>query len=259
MVKTKKQKSIKIIKNIIEKKISIYFLWVFLLNFTLPSLLKSQQSALETKLSNPRISQNGLVFSYQNSHAQMVELKSSFDQWTWRYPFEKKMEFGGFWNGIWELSLSSQYKNFQLKQGKYHYKLLIDGQFTHDPLNLNREEDPRGGRISYFTLEQDILDYRRIQNPYPVDSKKEGRKYRFVYRDLKAQKVYLVGNMNQWNSYSHPFEYKGNGLWEIEIRLLKGNYEYHFIVDGKWKKDPINSQTKENALGRSYSYFEVKE
>jgi len=52
---------------------------------------------------------------------------------------------------------------------------------------------------------------------------------------------------------------KGDGIWEIKLKLPPGRYHYNFVVDGKWMKDPLNTQIVRNVLGRANSIFEVKD
>ena len=40
-----------------------------------------------------------------------------------------------------------------------------------------------------------------------------------------------------------------NGTWEKTVMLPPGQYEYKFLVDGKWTIDPQNNQTSQNDFG----------
>lgn len=239
--------------NDFRKKSFILILITSLILFS-NNLLISQE---DDETSFPIVNENGITFQYHNNHAKKVFLKSSFDHWKLKYPFSKKITGRGLWDGWWELKLPIQYKEFQLKKGSYTYKFLVDDEFVTDPLNSNKKEDEMGNQISYFVLENDLINYNINNNPIKVLDKKYY--YRFIFKSYSAKYIYIVGNFNHWNTYSHSLKYIGNGTWEIILRLTPGKYYYNFIVDNKWIKDPLNTQLVRNVLGIPYSFFEVKE
>jgi len=51
-----------------------------------------------------------------------------------------------------------------------------------------------------------------------------------------GKRVNLAGTFNGWRQ--QPMNKKSDGLFELEIPLSNGTYEYKFIVDGVWKYDP---------------------
>lgn len=53
-----------------------------------------------------------------------------------------------------------------------------------------------------------------------------------------AHHVVLAGNFNDWNTSSHPLIKDDEGIWQIELYLEAGEYEYKFVVDEEWKIDP---------------------
>ncbi|MEO0405342.1 MAG: glycogen-binding domain-containing protein, partial [Bacteroidota bacterium] len=57
-----------------------------------------------------------------------------------------------------------------------------------------------------------------------------------------AQQVVLSGTFNDWSPHEIPMTKTTTG-WEINYVLPSGNYEYKFVVDGKWITDPNNSLT----------------
>ena len=206
---------------------------------------------------NPVINQEGITFYYHNNHAKKVYLKSNFDHWKLKYPFTKMFSKRRIWDGWWQITLPVKYKEFQFKKGTYSYKLVVDGEFTEDPRNPDKMDDGMGGLISYFKLNKDIINYNVPTNPNKVVGEKNY--YRFIFKSYQAKTVYLVGNFNHWNAYSLPMTNKGDGIWEIKLKLPPGKYYYNFVVDGKWMKDPLNTQIIRNVLGRANSIFEVKD
>lgn len=52
-----------------------------------------------------------------------------------------------------------------------------------------------------------------------------------------AQKVYLVGDFNEWDTQAEPMT-KRKGQFSKSLKLAPGQYQYKFVVDGEWKVDP---------------------
>ncbi len=83
------------------------------------------------------------------------------------------------------------------------------------------------------------------------------RKITFQYENPGAQQVLLVGDFNGWNEKKHPMITDGKGRWEKNVLLIPGTYEYKFIVDGQWKKDPANKEYCLNRFGTHNSVLKV--
>lgn len=68
--------------------------------------------------------------------------------------------------------------------------------------------------------------------------------YRFVFdpKEKKYDKVFLAGDMNDWNPGRNLMKLK-DGKWEENVLVNPGKYQYKFIVDGKWIRDPENMET----------------
>ncbi|MFO7889106.1 MAG: alpha amylase N-terminal ig-like domain-containing protein [bacterium] len=50
--------------------------------------------------------------------------------------------------------------------------------------------------------------------------------------------VFVVGTFNDWNEYANPLtDSDQDGVYETEILLAPGRYEYKFVVNGNWKTD----------------------
>ena len=80
-------------------------------------------------------------------------------------------------------------------------------------------------------------------------SKVKRRRIQFALPGLKAKKVCLVGEFNQWDEKKHPMKKDPDGTWKKTILLAPGRYEYKFLVDGEWKEDPLNSERRRNRFG----------
>ena len=73
-----------------------------------------------------------------------------------------------------------------------------------------------------------------------------------------ARSVYVTGSFNDWSLDESCCMNKNNGVWVLKLPLSPGVYRYQFIVDGKWHRDPQNTQTERNSFGDINSVIEVK-
>ena len=89
-------------------------------------------------------------------------------------------------------------------------------------------------------------------------SQKSGRRrVIFSLESPDAKEVILMGDFNQWNPKKHPMEKYKNGVWKKTTMLFPGTYEYRFMVDGQWKNDPNNNQTRVNRFGTNNNFIVV--
>ncbi len=65
----------------------------------------------------------------------------------------------------------------------------------------------------------------------------------------KAKEVRLAGSFNNWDSRATPLRSDGEGRWEVELILMRGRYEYRFVVDGDWTDDPLAAAYVANPFG----------
>lgn len=84
------------------------------------------------------------------------------------------------------------------------------------------------------------------------------RRITFSFKAAAADEVILVGDFNNWNPKKHPMQSDGNGIWSKTVVLSPGKYEYKFFVDGKWKKDPQNDQSRLNCFGTQNSVLNLE-
>jgi glycosidase len=63
--------------------------------------------------------------------------------------------------------------------------------------------------------------------------------FRLRPENPSAKHIFLVGTFNDWDpSRTLLIDPDGDGIFEVEILLAPGTYEYKFVVDGKWFTDP---------------------
>lgn len=49
-----------------------------------------------------------------------------------------------------------------------------------------------------------------------------------------AKQVFVAGSFNGWNATSHPLKRIPDGDWVLTLDLPPGEYEYKFVIDGRW-------------------------
>ena len=109
-----------------------------------------------------------------------------------------------------------------LREGTYSYKFLVDGKWMTDPANPSVRKDAKGNDNSFLEIGE------------PFIFKLNG------FTD--AEKVVLTGSFNNWNETELVMDKTATG-WQLRYVVAPGNYEYKFIVDGKWMTDPENPFT----------------
>ena len=147
------------------------------------------------------------IFTLPGSlNARDAYISGSFNSWN---PGELPMTRGAFG---WSIDL-------YLAEGTFTYKFVVDGKWLPDPRNKNQLPDGHNGFNSVLRL---------------------GKPHLFVLRGYSdAHSVVLAGSFNGWVTYE-LFLHKTATGWELPYTLGPGNYEYRFVVDGKWINDPSN-------------------
>ena len=74
-------------------------------------------------------------------------------------------------------------------------------------------------------------------------------KIQFVFPAPEAQRVFLGGDFNDWDTHAAPMKKDKKGNWKITVNLEPGKYEYRFLVDGKWENDPTCTECVPNEFG----------
>ncbi|HTM92895.1 MAG TPA: glycogen-binding domain-containing protein [Flavisolibacter sp.] len=143
------------------------------------------------------------------TNARRVFLAGSFNNWKPNDLAMMKTVTG------WTLPL-------YLAEGTHTYKFVVDGKWMRDENNNKKLPDGHG-------------DYNSVI--------RFGKTYHFKLNGYEnAKQVTLSGSFNGWKQDELLMNKTFNG-WEIPYALGAGNYEYKFIIDGKWITDPANSMS----------------
>jgi hypothetical protein len=117
-----------------------------------------------------------------------------------------------------------------LAEGTHTYKFIVDGKWIRDENNNEKLPDGNGNFNSVIRL---------------------GKPYLFKLDGFENAKQMIVsGSFNNWREDELYMARTSSG-WELPYTLGAGNYEYKFIVDGKWITDPSNALSSPSS-GNSY-------
>jgi hypothetical protein len=142
------------------------------------------------------------------------------------------------WNET-ELALSQVAGGWQrrlyLHDGMYAYRFRIDGRWITDPTNPNTKKDDSGVK-SVLNL---------------------GESHNFALKGFtNAREVCVAGSFNGWKPNDIFLRRVADG-WQLPYTFSAGNYQYKFIVDGRWITDPTNPHKAQDG-GVINSFFSVK-
>jgi chromosome partitioning protein len=103
-------------------------------------------------------------------------------------------------------------------------------------------------------LVADVEDWQeRLHGPRRVE---EG--ILFVLDAPEADRVSITGAFNGWSREGIPLRHDPvDGLWKTVLDIDPGSYEYRFIVDGSWVRDPGNARVSRNEFGQENSVLVV--
>jgi len=83
------------------------------------------------------------------------------------------------------------------------------------------------------------------------------KKVTFKISAPNAKDVRLAGDFNSWDASTDILKKSKDGVWARDLTLKSGRYEYKYLVDGQWQKDPLNSLFAVNTYGSENSVIEL--
>lgn len=84
----------------------------------------------------------------------------------------------------------------------------------------------------------------------------QGGQVKFKYvGDNLTEEVKLNGTFNE--NIDLQMERKPGNVWELQVELQPGQYEYGFRVNGEWVVDPLNRDKTIDDFGRTFSVLKV--
>lgn len=79
----------------------------------------------------------------------------------------------------------------------------------------------------------------------------------FVVAAAGAHNVRIAGDFNDWNPDRTPMTPLRDGAFFARLPLGPGRYQYRYVVDGHWMRDPANPRMATNPFGEMNSVVEL--
>lgn len=95
-----------------------------------------------------------------------------------------------------------------------------------------------------------ISDPLDLPEPAPPQLTPEG--VVFTLEAPAASRVQLAGDFTEWVADGNEMERIGH-VWRKVMPLDPGRYRYRFVVDGRWRSDPLNPEAELSPYGDSNS------
>ena len=90
--------------------------------------------------------------------------------------------------------------------------------------------------------------------------KTQGRRIvNLTYSSTPGKRVFVAGSFNNWQIEKELKDKENSGIYRCQLRLLPGEYQYKFIVNGNWCLDAENPNFTANGFGTLNSLLHVSE
>lgn len=80
----------------------------------------------------------------------------------------------------------------------------------------------------------------------------------FMLQNKQARSVQISGSFNDWIPENTPLAKTKDGLWYTILPLHEGQYEYQYVIDGRYTPDPNNPEQQTSKFGVTRSVVEIK-
>jgi len=104
-------------------------------------------------------------------------------------------------------------------------------------------------RTSEVPVEQNARPAVTFDEDYPTEEIALNEHILFSIEAPEANTVELAADFSGWTRIPMRKSKEQSGMWELEVALKPGVYEYKFVIDGIWKADPDNFDTVDDMRG----------
>ncbi len=153
-----------------------------------------------------------------------------------------------------DYEISSSVYFYVLKLSKdiqsFNYRLIVDGIWTTDPTNPSKIYDVNTGiLLSHMDVTRDI--------PLITEDISNGL-VRFIYKGTSGQTVRLGGSFTNWDSWIYQMTEIEPGIYQIELSLPPGTYDYAYYTGMNSIADNTNPLKVYTPDGKVASRITVK-
>jgi len=133
-------------------------------------------------------------------------------------------------------------------------------------LPINRYAASANGALDYAALaiEVEASPPPDLRNDIPTEEKRQMHQREVVlrFRDAQAGEVRIAGDFNGWvpdKGVRSMIESEGETrIWTKIMQLPPGSYQYRYVIDGEWCRDPNNPKWVAGATGQENSVIVVR-
>lgn len=198
-----------------------------------------------TEAHSPMFIDNHILFTYYNGkkYTRRVAIAFESDNYRQVYPFMKN-EYNVFFF-IAKIPEKTDFLN---------YRLIVDGVWTHDPVNDSSFLSPEQIRVSILNIPKRFNEYYTTPLIY------DNGNVRFIYKDQENKQIYLSGNFNNWDPFMLRMteDKKDPGTYTISLRMAPGKHFYTFVSDGITIQDPNNPKKALDSRGNAVSVISLQ-
>lgn len=164
-----------------------------------------------------------VAVTYDNPQSKSVLVAGEFNGWD-----PEPMQRIG--DGKWGLG-------FDLEEGTYAYKFIVDGNWILDPVNGLLKQVNGIENSAMMVSSNTAVDPESLYESEEPENTSAKVNVRFRFYAPLATEVALVGTFNHWNGEKNRMSRRG-AMWEYTLPLHEGTYEYKFKVGPDWFWDP---------------------
>lgn len=200
-----------------------------------------------TSVGEPYLKGDYAIFTQENN-ARYIGIAFDFEKYRTIHKFQIKE----FRNEKYEVDDSLYFYILKLPKNvqELNYRLVVDGLWTTDPENPITEYNPEADLV----LSQ--LDVSR--NIPLVTEKKEDGLVHFVYLGESGQQIRLGGNFTNWDSWIYELQEVASGVYQIELSLPPGTYDYAYYTGVTSFPDKTNPHRSYNPDGKVASRLVIE-
>ncbi len=200
-----------------------------------------------TKVREPYI-QDGYVVFTADKDARFVGIAFDFENFGTIHPYQKHNTYSD--TGEVRESLFFYALKLSKEMQKIKYRVVIDGLWTLDPTNENKGFDRSTGLLlSIYDASREI--------PPATEQLKDGT-IRFVYQGESGRQVRLGGSFTNWDSWIYEMKEVQPGLYQFELTLPPGTYQYAYFSGVNTIVDTTNPERCYTVDGKTASQITVR-
>ena len=194
----------------------------------------------------PVITDDYIIFTVEPKY-RFAGIAFDFDNYQTIYPFQVL-------NQVDDTETKTRRHMFycykrQHNRNSFKYRIVLDGLWTTDPNNPNKEYDDN---LNLYFSRVDVKDGIKI---YTASS--ENNSVHFIYKGQSGQKIRLGGTFTNWDPWIYELNETSPGLYELDLPLASGKYYYNYYIGLTPILDNTNPEKIYTNDGRSASVIVV--